>query len=242
MDKQSYSQFGEDLEILKFFNFKKLAYYVEIGANDGITNSNTFLLEQQGWKGLLVEANPDLIPCCLQSRPNSIVMNYAVVASEKIGTIDFYRVVGGPRGLDGLSTTVTDGNFISMINQYGGKVEKISVPATILDDILNQNNSPVGFELLSIDVEGAELEVLKGFSIEHFKPRIILVEDNSQGKDVCVRNYLKLHGYVRVHRTGVNDWYVNYQDAVFFSFKRIILVLRLVKWWFMREILHRIKY
>jgi len=83
MRNGSYSQFGEDVEILKIFNTISSGYYVEVGANNGITNSNTFLLETKGWKGLLIEANPDLISRCQQSRPNSTVINCAVVGTAK---------------------------------------------------------------------------------------------------------------------------------------------------------------
>lgn len=236
MKESSYSQFGEDIQILDFYHRKNFGYYVEIGANDGISNSNTALLEENGWKGLLVEANPDLISACRQSRPNSIVVNYAVVAPENRGNINFYKVIGGPSNLNGLSTTVVSEEFISRICEYGGKVENISVNTNTLDDIFINNNVPFGFEFLSIDIEGGELEALKGFSIERFKPRIIVVEDNSFGVDTSVKNYLQQYGYVRVHRTGVNDWYVTSQDAGFFKVKRIILLLRLIKWWFMRQV------
>ncbi|WP_413267761.1 FkbM family methyltransferase [Floridanema flaviceps] len=236
MTQISYAQHDEDLEIMKLFKFKASGYYVEVGANDGKTNSNTALLEEKGWKGLLIEANPDLIDSCVESRPNSIVVNYAVVAPDNVGNVDFYKVVGGPGSLDGLSTTVGSENFTEMINRYGGEVQKISVPATTLDELLKRYNSPLEFELLSIDVEGAEMEVLRGFSIAHFKPKIVIVEDNSHGENTTVANYLRQYGYIRVHRTGVNDWYVCPQDADYFRVKRVILNLRLLKWWLKRHL------
>jgi len=231
---KSYSQFSEDIQILKFFQNDIVGYYVEVGSNDGLTNSNTALLELNGWKGILIEANPDLISKSIQSRPNSIVVNYAVVSCDRVGTVSFYKVVGGPPSLDGLSTIIGDENFVSRITSYGGEVKVIRVLATTLDNILTSNNVPSDFSFLSIDVEGADLEVLKGLSLNIFQPRIILVEDGSFGADWSVRNYLKSYGYIRVHRTGVNDWYVKSKDANKFIGQRLILTLRLFKWWLMR--------
>lgn len=237
--KKSYSQFGEDIEVLNFFQNKNSGYYVEIGANDGLRGSNTVLLEQNGWKGLLIEANPDLISIAAQLRPNSTIINCAVLASKNIGTIDFYQVKGSPPHLDGLSTIMDTENFIPRIISYGGEIKKIRVPATTLNDLLVHYKAPSSFEFLSIDVEGAELEVLKGFSIDRFTPRIILIEDNSYGADISIRNYLQQYGYIRVHRTGVNDWYVQSKDTSFFIKQRIVLFLRLTKWSIQRRIQSR---
>lgn len=226
----SYAQFGEDLQLLDFFGNQSPGYYVEVGANDGISGSNTALLEKLGWKGILVEPNPDLIPLIQDSRTNSQILWGAAVAPEKVGTIEFYQVVGGPPGLHGLSTTVQDETAFSRINDYGGTLKPIHVTAKTLDDILLEYQAPQNFQLLSIDVEGAELDVLKGFSLDRYQPRVILLEDNSHGADWSVRNYLRQRNYIRVHRTGVNDWYVQSKDAAYFAKQRVILMLRLGKW------------
>jgi FkbM family methyltransferase len=226
---KSYSQFGEDIEILSLFPGKNRVY-VEVGANDGVGGSNSLLLEENGWNGLLIEANPDLIPRIHKSRPNSIVVHSAIVSPSNKGTINFFQVKGEPNHLDGLSTTCYSDLFETKIVGYGGQITKIQVPATTLDDILFSHNISLGFDFLSIDVEGGELDVLQGFSINHFAPKLILIEDNSIGLDVSVRDYLNQHGYVRIHRTGVNDWYVARQDSSQFLKHQIILNLRLLKW------------
>src|SRR5262249_34889134 len=59
------------------------------------------------------------------------------------------------------------------------------------------------------DVEGHELEVLRGFSIEKWRPTIMLIEDNSDFANTAVCDYLRRFGYVRFKRTGVNDWYAH---------------------------------
>lgn len=230
MQVKSYSQFGEDIQLLRFFKEKSSGYYVDIGANNGLRDSNTALLEEQGWSGLLIEANPDLIELAIESRPNSKVIHCAVVSPENVGDIDFYKVVGGSKNLDGLSTVVYSSSFDSKIRDYGGIVHKTSVPAMTLETILRTNNSPGKFDLLSIDVEGYELAVLKSIPFTYFSPKIILVEDNSRGRDCSVRDFLKKYGYIRVHRTGVNDWYVKHKDSIFFRKQKLILTFKLMKW------------
>lgn len=231
MVQKSYAQFREDLTVLEFFLGQGIGYYVEVGANDGISGSNTALLEEKGWNGLLVEANPDLIPLIKKARPRSSVAHCAAVAPEQVGTIDFYKVIGGPPSLNGLSSMMSSEDHVVKVTQYGGILHKITVPATTLDALFQQFQVPAVFELLSIDVEGVELNVLQGLSLSHFAPRILLIEDNSQGRDLTVRHYLKQRGYIPVHRTGVNDWYVRVQDSKLFKWQRLQLMFRHGKWW-----------
>jgi FkbM family methyltransferase len=227
----SYSQYGEDLKILKFFGASSSGYYVDVGANNGIRDSNTALLEECGWKGLLIEANPELIEQAVNARPQSIVIHSAVVDPDNIGAIDFYQVTGDCTNLDGLSTTLKNSNFLAKISAYGGQIKALRVPANTLDRIFQDYRVPERFELLSIDVEGAELQALKGLSLDRYSPRLIVIEDNSNGADWRVADRLKEWGYQRVHRTGVNDWYVNSNDSPFFWLQKLMLGYKYLKWW-----------
>lgn len=234
---KSYSQYGEDLEILKFFGEASSGYYVDVGANNGIRDSNTALLEERGWTGLLIEANPELIEQASQARPKSIVIHSAVVDSENIDAIEFYQVTGRSPNLDGLSTTLKNSSFLAKISAYGGQYKNLRVPAQTLNRIFQDRCVPDRFELLSIDVEGAELQVLKGLSLERYIPRLIIIEDNSNGVDWRVTDCLKQWGYQRIHRTGVNDWYVRSNDSQFFWRQKIRLGYQYFKWWLKYRIL-----
>jgi hypothetical protein len=75
---------------------------------------------------------------------------------------------------------------------------------------------------------------LKGFNLEKYRPRVMLIEDNSRGADSSVTNWLKKKRYRRVHRIACNDWYVPVADCKVFRRKRFILSLRLLKWKFER--------
>lgn len=225
----SYSQFGEDRKVAEFFgeNFKGL--FLEVGSADGVRDSNTLLLEQRGWAGVLVEADPELAVRA-SVRERSVVHNAVVGAGESVSLAVFYRISGGPENLSGLASVSLTGALESHVERHGGRIEEIRVKATTLDAIWGESGFHRSPDFVSIDVEGAELEALKGFDIERHRPRLVLVEDNSYDRDRRVHDWLKRAGYRRVHRTGVNDWYVNQNEAVPFRKERIVLAYRLFRW------------
>ena len=69
---QSFSQLGQDLAVLKYYNNKRNGYFVEAGASDGLDLSNTYLLEKEfGWSGICVEPIPEIFKRLVVNRPNS---------------------------------------------------------------------------------------------------------------------------------------------------------------------------
>ena len=87
----------------------------------------------------------------------------------------------------------------------------IEVPMRALDDILVEARAPVQFDFLSIDVEGHELEVLSGFDLVRWRPRLILIEDHVG--NLKKHRFLKNSGYRLIRRVENNGWYVP-RDAV----------------------------
>jgi Methyltransferase FkbM domain len=82
----------------------------------------------------------------------------------------------------------------------------IEVPVRTLDGILEEASAPAGFDFLSIDVEGHELDVLRGFDLARWRPRLILLEDHVA--DLSKHRYLQARGYRIVRRYENNGWYV----------------------------------
>ena len=82
----------------------------------------------------------------------------------------------------------------------------IEVPVRTLDSVLEEAGAPAGFDFLSIDVEGHELEVLRGFDIARWRPRLILLEDHVG--DLSKHRALKRAGYRIIRRYENNGWYV----------------------------------
>jgi FkbM family methyltransferase len=200
-----YSQFGEDKILSEIFRCKSSGTCIEVGANDGINDSNTLFFESIGWNCILVEPNSTL---CQMIRSTRKALLYECAASNKRGVATLYVAEGAERS-HGVSMISPEEEARNKIESYGFTCRSVQVETRTLDDILAEAKLSHGVDFISIDVEGHELEVLKGFSIERWAPIVIIAEDNFDFQDAAVRNYLKEFGYVCFKRTGVNDWYTN---------------------------------
>jgi FkbM family methyltransferase len=145
--------------------------FVEAGAHDGYTQSNTYYLERhRGWSGLLIEPIPELRERCARRRPNSRVLHAALV---------------GPRaGVD--SVTMHFGDLMSTMDEddrhaegglkvTGRKSYSVQVPALTLSAALEEANL-TNIDVIVLDVEGHELDVLAGLDLELHTPRYLLIE------------------------------------------------------------------
>lgn len=218
MNKQhSYGDAQVDLYILEIFK-KKIPktneFFVDVGANDGITGSNSLLLEENGWKGLLVEANAEHKEQLNKIRKSPVEW-CAVSNLDKV----IFNSVEGPGNLHGLSRITSDEKFLNHVKAHGGEVKTTEVKAKTLDKIFAENNVPADLAFLSVDVEGHELTVFKTLDFKKYRPKLIVTEDNSKGRDRTVGNFLKSKGYYLIKRVGVNEFYVpdEYLDKFYLS-------------------------
>lgn len=76
-----YSLHDLDTKMLNYIDLHSRGFYIECGANNGIWQSNTKLLNEYGWTGLLVEPNPNIFPELQKNRPSDICENYALVSN-----------------------------------------------------------------------------------------------------------------------------------------------------------------
>ena len=184
--------------IAAFFGNRK-GCFVEVGANEPRARSQTFHLEQAGWSGVLIEPQPALA-ARLRAERKAKVFAVACSAPENAGRKLPLHVAGPLSGLD--RARMAPGAAPEAV---------IEVPVRTLDSVLEEAGAPAGFDFLSIDVEGHELEVLRGFSIARWRPRLILLEDHV--RDLAKHRYLKAAGYRIVRRYENNGWYVARGDA-----------------------------
>jgi FkbM family methyltransferase len=205
------AQHGEDSLLWDLLGEKLVGYYVEIGAHNGVNLSNTYFFESIGWRGLLVEAHPELAEMCRRARPGSIVV-HAALGPPNAGDRTRFSMVQGAHGVDALSFTIANDSHLSRIRREGGEIVEVDVPRTTLSQLLEQEQ-PQSIDFMTIDVEGAELDVLLGADLERWRPRVLVVEDNSMGSDPRVRDYLQQFGYRRLLRCGCNDIYSLYPDT-----------------------------
>jgi FkbM family methyltransferase len=193
MEMNSYSQSGEDLLLWEYFGARPEGFFVEVGANHPTICSQTWLFERHGWKGILVEPIARNCEILRQQRPGSRVFQCALGAPEQRGRA-WLNVAAGGDGLSGL--VVNDGVVVERVEE---------VDLRTLDEVLAEAGNPK-LDLVSIDVEGMELQVLRGFNLARHHPPVLLVEDWLHQLDV--HRHLVRHGYRVVKRTGANNWYV----------------------------------
>lgn len=203
-DRQFFSQYGEDKLIYKLFNKRETGFCIEVGGYDGVTGSTTFFFEKLGWKCLIVEPMPEFCKKIRRVRTCELVQ---AAASDESGEAVFHVA----EGVETLSTLENDKGHASRVQWEGGQLKEIKVKKLKLDEIIsNLNVKEIDF--ISIDVEGHEMSVLRGLSLQVHQPRIIIIEDNSHGLNREVKKYLAKYGYAKFNITGCNDWYARKSD------------------------------
>lgn len=142
--------------------------FVEAGAHDGYTQSNTYYLERhRGWSGLLIEPIPVLRKRCERRRGNSHVVGCALVAPESEGNTAVMQF----RDL----MSVIDGDETPRRGEAEPHGYSVEVPARTLSSVLDEANLP-NPDLLVLDLEGHELDALAGLDRDAYAPLYILLE------------------------------------------------------------------
>lgn len=188
---------GLDRELVEIIGTSK-GFFVELGANNGLKQSNTKHLEQfHGWSGILIEpfaGNFHLLAHNRSSRTSFV--NAACVGPEyRNTTVELLYADLMTTPISEASDIVDQEGHAQSGEKFlarGERVHKFSAPALTLTQVLEQEKAPSQMELLSLGVEGIELDVLKG--LDHVKYRFswVLVESRSHA---ALFNYLESNGY-----------------------------------------------
>jgi FkbM family methyltransferase len=151
-------------------------FFIEAGAFDGYTQSNTYYLERaRGWRGLLVEPVPLLAREARRERPASTVVNCALVPFG-YEDAEVRLHYGGTMTVMSSSAGAEEWAKTAQLNMALDEPEhEFSVPARTLSSVLDELGSPE-VDLFSLDVEGYEAEVLAGLDLERHAPRMLVVE------------------------------------------------------------------
>jgi FkbM family methyltransferase len=211
-ESQAHGQFAEDNILQEIFGDRAEGYCVEVGAYDGRTGSASYRFEQRGWHCLLIEPIPALVQEIRRHRTGTVV-NCA--ASNTEGVASFFVA----ENVEQMSTLDLTSDRRNWVEQVGGAIQEITVRTATLDSLLAEADFPE-IQFITIDVEGHEMAVLEGFTLEAYRPRIVIIEDNSasddpraRGGDPRVGTHMSEHGYVHFRRTGVNEWYAHESDT-----------------------------
>ena len=201
--KGSYAQHGEDLELLKLLQQDASVQgqrrpYVDVGCNHPFKLSNTYLLYRQGWRGLCVDPLPRFAPLYKRWRAEDRFCNVAV--GEAAGQLPFYEFES-----DVLSTL--DGALAAQYQAQGYRLRSRSaVRIARLDTVLEENGLQGPVSLLSIDIEGHELQALRSLNLARWQPALVCLEvATADGKrSVDAVQHLQANGYEIALDLGLN--------------------------------------
>lgn len=183
--------------------------FVEVGAFDGRTYSNTYHLAKLGWRGLYIEPVPDYYDRCIgnhKNHPNVSIVNKFVSSGRY--KVQMYRSQQG--------TYSGDTNYIKLTGEIDWS-KVVEVETDTLPDIMAEAGFEPCIDLLVIDVEGHEVEVLRGMEREGefaIIPTLIIIEAHTHHENCryrfnsdTIQQIMDMNGYVCIYSDGINDIY-----------------------------------
>lgn len=213
----SKAQLGQDLFAAAFANANSQKFFVEFGATDGVSLSNTWLLEKKlGWNGILAEPAKTWHNQ-LEANRNCIIDTKCVSRSSG-NKIAFLEVAntntnGAMAELSSIKDFANSGDWASEIRLSNSK--EYEVETISLNDLLDKHNAPNEIQFLSLDTEGSELDILEGYDFKKRTIRSICVEHNYvETNRKAIHALLSKEGYTQVLErvSKFDDWYVLKED------------------------------
>lgn len=211
---ESYSQTGED-RIVDFLlnyggNAKKGISYLDIGCNDWRNLSNSYYLYRRGIRGVLIDANPIYVDEIKIFRPEDIVLNCGI-GKEHSKELEFNIV----NQSDVSSFNIKTIEEAKKHSPWLEIVKKIKVPVYTLDEIYEKYFVKVP-TIVSLDVEGDELGILKSSNFEKYRPYIFIIETIEYREKISLDNkrndiveFMKKNNYEEYAFTGVNSIFID---------------------------------
>jgi FkbM family methyltransferase len=197
------AQLFQDLLVLFLLDGKRDGYFVEFGATDGITLSNTFLLESEySWRGIVAEPARCWHHALRRNRTCSL--DHRCVWSNSGELLQFNETQEAEFStIDALSKS----DFFAERRKEGNRY---TVETVSLRDLLRTHDAPKNIDYLSIDTEGSEFAILESFLPSHYDVHIITVEHNHTDQRSRIHGLLNSHGYSRVfdELSSWDDWYI----------------------------------
>jgi len=189
-----HSQLGQDKWILgSVYPGVRDGYFVDVGAWNAETDSNSKALEDAGWNGVCVEPFP-------QEWKNRRCRLFQEVVSSRKGESVRFRAAGPFGGIE---------EDLGAGKRQTRTAPVVELTTTTLGDVLERAGAPRFIHYMSIDTEGSELEILMGFPFEAYKFGALTIEHNfEEPKRSQIRGLLEHEGYRLARSQYVDDWYV----------------------------------
>lgn len=193
----------QDLFAALLIGDRENGFFVEFGATDGVTGSNTLFFESRaGWKGIVAEP--------ARVWHEKLAMNRkCMISHECVWSISGEQVEFCEAGDAGFSTIAR----FADLDRHASKRKQstnYSVPTISLDDLLARHDAPAIIDFLSLDTEGSELDILAAFSFDRYRVSVLVVEHNFRPERDALQDLLTRNGMVRVlpGLSRYDDWYV----------------------------------
>lgn len=201
----SSSELHQDIFALAMNNFELDGYFVEIGAANGISLSNTYMLEKHfRWRGILVEPAKANKRELIRNRSNCHI-SFECIWDESNLNLLFKETE------DSLAlSTVKDLADLDLHSKSRKFSKHYKVKTETINDLLMRFDAPKKINYLSIDTEGSEFRILSKLDFEKYKFNVITVEHNYTDQRVKLHNLLSTNGYQRVFEelSDYDDWYI----------------------------------
>jgi len=200
------SHWGVDLILNDIFKNKKKGFYIDVGCHHPLLNNHTYLFYKKGWSGINIDLDFNSIDLFNFFRPKDLNIQSGI--SDQIGEMNLYFFHNRAAK-----------NTIS--KEFGENAKQIKkIKTDTLDNILFQNKLyEKKIDFLSIDVEGNELNVLKGFNLKRYRPKVILLEliynDVKEFYQKDINSIIKsdIYKYMIANKYKLINW--NHDDLMF---------------------------
>jgi FkbM family methyltransferase len=177
---KDYSQTGEQAHILRYFE-GRTGHFLDLGANDGVTFSNTHALALLGWSGVCVDASPkayEALRKTYKDRCDVWCLNYAI--AERSGPITLHQAS---------DTLVSSLNASQPMKwgRYGFQWEQVTVDGVTIEEMMQYAKGP--FNFISMDIEGMDYDILRTMDLQAMCCELLCIEhDNRQAEILAHMN------------------------------------------------------
>ena len=194
----SYSQSDEEVVICKLLEHNNLKRFLDIGAHDGVTFSNTRALSDRGWSGVLVEPSSRPFVGLMEhyNRRNGALINVAIVPNSYTGP----KLVQWHDSRGDMISTMVESHRAKWASDGKDHYQKVFVPVITVSDLLARFPGPYTF--INLDVEGLNFEVFCDLPLRDLAAKVVCVEYQNKKKEIVA--LAEQQGYRCVHTTAEN--------------------------------------
>ncbi len=199
----------------RFLGQRPEGMFVEVGAFDGISYSNSSCLADAGWGGLLIEPVPEFAQFCrARYAGNEQIRVVECAVGDSDSAIDL--MVGGVLTTANLALA-EEYLHVPWSQSVAQQMKVLTVPQARLDSLLTENSVQPRFDVLVVDVEGFESAVFAGFSLDYWRPKMMIVElcdthpdlSTTRTSDAALSRAFVSAGYEIVFKDSVNTMFVD---------------------------------